>query len=185
MAGAAVPRAAAAARDRLSPALLLLAALPASGDVLEGRVVRVADGDTLTVLVGERPERVRLAGIDAPEKGQPFGERSKEGLSRLTFGKEVRVDWQKHDRYGRVVGKIWAPAPDAPCERSSCRRTLDVGLAQVTQGLAWHYKKYAPEQSEADRGRYASAKDEARARRAGLWAEPEPVPVPPWEWRRR
>lgn len=75
--------------------------------------------------------KVRLAGIDAPEKGQPFGERSKEGLSRLTFGKEVGVDWQTRDRYGRVVGQVWVASPDARCRGSGSPKTLDAGLAQV------------------------------------------------------
>jgi endonuclease YncB( thermonuclease family) len=104
--------------------------------------------------------RVRLAGIDAPEKGQPFGQRSEEGLSRVTFGKAVRVDWSKRDRYGRVVGQVWVAAPDARCQGAGCPKTLDAGLAQVTAGLAWHYKKYAHEQSPEDRGRYAFADEE-------------------------
>ena len=74
-------------------------------------------------------------------------------------------------------------SPDARCQHAACPKTLDVGLAQITVGLAWHYKRYAPEQSEEDREHYAFAEEEARARRAGLWREREPVP--PWEWRAR
>ena len=126
--------------------------------------------------------RVRLAGIDAPERGQPFGERSKQDLARLTFGKPVEIRWHKRDRYGRLVGQVWVVSPDARCQGAGCPKTLDAGLAQLTVGLAWHYKQYAGEQSEQDRERYAFAEVEARARRAGLWRDVDPVA--PWEWRK-
>jgi endonuclease YncB( thermonuclease family) len=152
----------------------------AAAETLVGRVVSVADGDTVTVLVGERePVKVRLAGIDAPEKAQPFGQRSKENLSRLVFGKPVRVDWDKRDRYGRVVGKVWVQPVSCP----TCPMTLDVGHAQLTVGLAWWYRKYAGEQSPEDQGAYEFSEQEAKAKRVGLWSEPNPIP--PWEWRRR
>ena len=123
----------------LAVAFVLLCATPAaSAALLEGRVVRIADGDTLTVLDGDRVQhRVRLAGIDAPEKVQPFGERSKQNLVRLVAGKPVEIRWHKKDRYGRVVGQVWVVAPDAPCQGAGCPKTLDAGLAQVTVGLAW------------------------------------------------
>lgn len=93
------------------------------------------------------------------------------------------MEWDKRDRYGRVLAKVWVAPPDARCQHPACPRTLDVGLAQLTLGLAWHYKRYAPEQSEEDRERYAFAEKEARARRAGLWRDRKPVA--PWEWRSR
>jgi len=146
---------------------------------LEGRVVGVADGDTITVLdAGKKQHRVRLAGIDAPEKGQAFGSRSRENLSRMVAGKEVTADCHKTDRYSRQICKVWVQPADCP----TCPKTLDVGLAQITVGLAWHYKAYEKEQSEEDRHRYADAENEARARRVGLW--PDGKPTPPWEWRR-
>ena len=127
--------------------------------------------------------KLRLASLDAPERGQPFGERSRQNLARLVAGKDVEVRWHKRDRYGRVVGQVWVVSPDMPChDKPECPKTLDVGLAQLTVGLAWHYKKYAGEQSEEDRERYAFAEVEARAKRAGLWRDP--APVAPWEWRR-
>ena len=163
--------------------LFLLASPASAADLLEGRVVRIADGDTLTVLdMDEVQHRVRLAGIDAPEKAQPFGERSRQNLARLVAGKPVEVRWHKRDRYGRVVGQVWVVSPDARCQGAGCPKTLDAGLAQVTVGLAWHYKRYAGEQSPEDRERYSFAEVEARARRAGLWRDPEPVA--PWEWRK-
>ena len=126
--------------------------------------------------------RVRLSGIDAPERAQPFGERSRQNLSRLVAGKPVEVRWHKRDRYGRVVGQVWVVSPDARCQGAGCPKTLDAGLAQLTVGLAWHYKQYAGEQSAEDRERYGFAEEEARARRAGLWREADAVA--PWEWRR-
>jgi len=169
--------------------LLLLSFLAATAwatasapNVLEGRVVAVADGDTLTLLDANNVQhKIRLAGIDAPEKGQPFGDRSKQSLSRAVMGKDVRVVWQKQDRYGRLVGTVWVAPPDSTCRGSPCVKTLDVDLAQLTVGLAWHFKKYASEQSPQERGQYAFAEEEARARKAGLWSEPDPVA--PWDWR--
>lgn len=98
-----------------APAILLLAlSLSAHADTLLGRVVGVADGDTVTVLdAGHQQHKIRLQGIDAPEKAQPFGERSKQNLSRMVFGKDVRVEWEKRDRYGRIVGKVWFSRPVA------------------------------------------------------------------------
>ncbi len=173
---------------RLAIALLLiLAGWGAVAATIEGRVVGVTDGDTVTVLDADhRQHKIRLAGIDAPEKakndeneGQPFGQRSKENLSRLVFNKDVRVDWTKRDRFKRIVGKVWVQPPDCP----TCPMTLDAGHAQITVGLAWWYQRYAKEQSPADRGAYAFSEKEARAKRVGLWRDPDPVP--PWEWRRR
>ncbi|WP_298829417.1 thermonuclease family protein [uncultured Piscinibacter sp.] len=149
---------------------LLLAAGPCIADMLEGRVVAIQDGDTLTVLDSSKTQRrVRLAGIDAPEKGQPWGNHSKEGLSSLAYGKQVEVQWHKRDRYGRMVGKVLVEG-------------CDVNLAQVSSGLAWHYAEYAREQSPDDRQRYAAAQETARQRRLGLWADREPIP--PWDFRR-
>lgn len=156
----------------------LLFYLPAFADVT-GVVVGVADGDTVTVLDAAKTQhKVRVAGIDAPEKAQPFGQRAKQRMSALVFGKVCRLEGDKRDRYGRTVAKVWVSPPD--CQ--GCPLTLDVGLAVLTSGLAWHYKKYQNEQSPEDRERYAFAEDEARSKRAGLWTEADPVP--PWDWRK-
>ena len=158
--------------------LLALFSLPAFADVT-CVVVGVADGDTVTVLDADKSQhKVRVAGIDAPEKAQPFGQRAKQRMSTLVFGKEVRLEGDKRDRYGRTVAKVWVSPPD--CQR--CPKTLDAGLAVLTSGLAWHYKKYQNEQSPEDRERYAFSEDEARSKHAGLWAEANPAP--PWEWRK-
>lgn len=158
--------------------LLFLVNLPAFADVT-GVVVGVADGDTVTVLDADRNQhKVRVAGIDAPEKAQPFGQRAKGRMSGLVFGKDVRLEGDKRDRYGRTVAKVWVSPPD--CHR--CPKTLDAGLAVLTSGLAWHYKKYQNEQSPEDRELYSFAENEARSKRAGVWSEANPVP--PWDWRK-
>jgi endonuclease YncB( thermonuclease family) len=158
--------------------LLFLFSLPAFADV-SGVVVGVSDGDTVTILDAEKTQhKVRVAGIDAPEKAQPFGQRAKQRMSALVFGKEVRLEGNKRDLYGRTVSKVWVSPPD--CQR--CPQTLDAGLAVLSSGLAWHYKKYQNEQLPEDRELYAITEEEARSNRSGLWAEANPVP--PWEWRK-
>jgi endonuclease YncB( thermonuclease family) len=152
------------------PVWLGLVAVIATAGTLSGKVVGISDGDTVTVLDAERRQhRIRLAGIDAPEKRQPFGQRSKEHLSRLVFGREVVVEIGKTDRYGREVGRILTGG-------------LDANLEQVREGFAWHYKAYAREQSTSDRRQYAEAEEGARTSTRGLWRDVSPVP--PWEWRR-
>jgi endonuclease YncB( thermonuclease family) len=94
------------------------------------------------------------------------------------FKKEVLVDWDKRDRYSRIVGKVGVQPADCP----TCPMTLDAGHAQITLGLAWWYRKYAKELSAEDRGRYEFEEHEAKARPVGLWRDAEPVP--PWDWRK-
>lgn len=144
--------------------------LPLSAATLEGRIVGVADGDTVTLLDGSNVQhKIRLAGIDAPESKQDFGNRSKQSLSDLVFAKAVTVETNKKDRYGRVVGKVTFDG-------------IDVNLQQVERGLAWHYKEYEREQSSNDRILYASAERDAKSAKRGLWRDSEPIP--PWEWRK-
>lgn len=116
-----------------------------------GKVVAVTDGDTIKVLDSTNTQyKVRLTGIDAPERGQPFGNKSREFLASMVAGKEVRVEPDKKDRYGRTLGKVWVRPADCP----SCGKTLDANLAQVTAGMAWWYRYYAKAQSPEDKGRY-------------------------------
>ena len=137
---------------------------------LTGRVIGIADGDTLTVLDDHFVQhKVRLSGIDAPEKTQPFGTVSRQHLALLTFGRQVRVVATKKDRYKRTVGKVLIGE-------------IDANLAQVEVGLAWHYREYAREQSPEDRRAYAEAEETARARGAGLWRDARPVA--PWTYRK-
>ena len=158
-------------RTLLAAATLIAVSLSASADALYGRVVAVADGDTVTVLGSDqRQHKIRLMGIDAPEKKQPYGSRSKQSISDLVFNRQVQVEYDKKDKYGRTVGKIIVNG-------------IDANLEQVTTGMAWHYKQYQREQSASDRAAYADAENEARAVRRGLWQEAEPTP--PWDWRRQ
>ena len=143
----------------------------AQADTLSGRVVAVHDGDTITVLDTNRTQhKIRLAGIDAPELKQAFGSRSKQNLSSLIYNRQVTVDWQKHDRYGRTVGVVLVDGHD-------------VNLEQVRAGMAWWYRQYARDQSPADRRLYEAAENDARTAKRGLWVDANPVP--PWKWRRR
>lgn len=160
---------------------LLLVAGAAVADVLTGRVVGVGDGDTITVLDEARQQhRIRLAGIDAPEKAQSFGNRSKQHLSDLVFARPVTVEWHKADRYGRKVGKVMVAEPT--CVEATCPQNIDAGLAQVTAGLAWWYRQYAREQRPEDRALYEAREVDAMAARVGLWSQREPMA--PWDWRR-
>jgi endonuclease YncB( thermonuclease family) len=137
---------------------------------LKGEVVSIADGDTLTVLdTNKRQYKVRLAGIDAPEKKQPFGDRSRRNLASLLFRSQIAVEWTKRDRYGRLVGVVRVGGTDA-------------GLQQIRAGMAWHYKTYQREQSRLERAAYADAEVQARQTRAGLWGDSNPQP--PWDFRR-
>ena len=135
-----------------------------------GRVVIIEDGDTIIVFDATNQNyTIRLQGIDAPEGGQSFGNRSRQNLSELVGGKEVTVEWFKRDRYGRIVGKVSLDGSD-------------VCLEQIKAGMAWHYKYYQSEQSNEDRELYANAETAARARGLGLWIDE--YPIPPWDFRR-
>ena len=137
---------------------------------LDARVVGVSDGDTITVLDADQHQwKIRLAGIDAPEKSQPFGQQSKHILSDRVFGKQVVIETGKTDRYGRTIGKVIVAGED-------------VNLEQVRAGLAWHYKKYEREQSAQDRMRYARAEEDARRGLRGIWQLP--APIAPWDYRK-
>ncbi|MDO8776167.1 MAG: thermonuclease family protein [Burkholderiaceae bacterium] len=137
---------------------------------IQGKVVGVTDGDTITVLDQSKTQhKIRLSGIDAPERGMPFGQKSKQHLSDLVAGKQVTVEATKIDRYKRSVGKVLVDGHDA-------------NLAQVEAGFAWHYKDYQREQSKADRLAYSQAEDLAREASKGLWMDGDPVP--PWNWRK-
>ncbi|MHB9100772.1 MAG: thermonuclease family protein [Sulfuricella sp.] len=152
----------------LLTAIALALSFPALAD-FTGNVVGVADGDTITVLDADKVQhKIRLTGIDAPEKKQPFGNRSKQSLSDMVFSKIVSVETVKRDRYGRELGKVLAGG-------------MDVNLEQVRAGLAWHYKAYERTQSAMDRQAYADTENEAKAAKRGLWVDADPMP--PWEWR--
>jgi endonuclease YncB( thermonuclease family) len=132
-------------------------------DVLHGLVVAVSDGDTITVLdESKQQHKIRLMGIDAPEKKQAYGQRSKESLSELVYMKEVEVTWSKHDRYGRTVGQVSVDG-------------TDMCLEQIKRGMAWHYKQYQREQLESDRSLYSESESVARDLKIGLWHDETPI----------
>ena len=166
-------------RGNVQKAMLILAAELAAflcvGGVsddaeIRGRVVRVADGDTITVLStpgragsmnppSSAPiqHKIRFYGIDAPESHQAFGQKSKQHLSSLVFGKDVRVKYKSRDKYGRILGTVYVDG-------------LDINLEMLKAGYAWHYKRFDSTPA------YAAAELEARQNRRGLWSDPNPTP---------
>jgi micrococcal nuclease len=138
---------------------LLALALPAHAY----QVIGIHDGDTMTLLVDKKPLKIRLANIDAPELRQPFGQRSKQALSDLCWGTDAEYEPQTIDRYGRTVAVVY-------CNGQESNRY------QVTQGMAWVYRKYNKD------WRLWALEQTAKEIKAGLWADKEPVP--PWEWRK-
>jgi endonuclease YncB( thermonuclease family) len=132
-------------------------------DTFAGLVVKVADGDTITVADANEERRVRLAQIDAPEKKQAFGPDARDKLSGLVLGKAVTVEYKATDRYGRLVGQVKIA-------------DTDVNLWLVREGCAWVYLDYPHTPA------YVSSESEARLGRRGLWALPSPVA--PWVYRR-
>ncbi len=148
---------------------LLLQAGQILAETILGRVVGVSDGDTITVLDSQRRQhKIRLAGIDAPESKQAFGQVSKKHLSDLVFDHDVTLDCGKTDRYQREVCVVLVNGEDA-------------NLAQVEAGMAWWYRKYASEQTSRQRDDYEASESRAKSVRRGLWSDMDPMP--PWEWR--
>jgi endonuclease YncB( thermonuclease family) len=138
---------------------------------IEGLVVGVADGDTITLLDQQKNTyKIRLQGIDAPEKKQAFGEKSKQSLHDLVHSKQVRIEYDKEDKYGRIVGKVTV-------------EDVDVCLQQLVLGMAWHYKKYQNEQSVSDRALYSETELTSKSLKLGLWTDD--TPMPPWEFRKK
>lgn len=151
--------------------LSLFVLKPAYADVLSGRVVGVADGDTITLLDNSNTQhKIRLGGIDAPERKQAFGNVSKKSISDMVFNQNVDVEWHKEDRYGRKVGKVLV-------------NDEDVNLEQIKRGMAWFYKKYKSELAREDQIIYEQAAHEAEANQVGLWVDAHPIP--PWEFRKQ
>lgn len=151
---------------RLLLLAVLLAACEAPQEII-GHVVAVADGDTVTVLTGaDQRIRVRLAQIDAPERGQPFSRLSTQSLREMVHNQQVRVVVEDIDQYGRTVGRIY---------RFMDNGELDANAEQVRRGMAWVYRRYA-----SDESLYA-LEQEAREARRGLWRQRNPVP--PWQHR--
>ena len=145
--------------------LLCLTCVPALAD-FSGPVVSVLDGDTISVMHNGRAEKVRLSGIDCPEKGQAYDKRAKQAASALVFGKEVTLQTHGKDNYGRTLGDVFL------------LDGTNVNHELVKQGWCWWYRKYAPGDMVLE-----GLETEAREAKRGLWAGPQPVP--PWEWRKK
>ncbi|MBD9361767.1 thermonuclease family protein [Methylomonas fluvii] len=154
----------------MRPALVVLflnlfLSVPALAEQHQGRVVGVHDGDTFTLLdAGNQQTKVRLAEIDAPEYGQSYGKKAKQELSSLIFGKAVMVTVQDTDRYGRLVGRVFAD-------------NQDVNAQMIERGAAWVYLKYLKDPS------LLPLQTDAQQAKRGLWKLPESERIPPWEWR--
>lgn len=150
---------------KLTAALtLLLLTLTAQALTIQGKVVHIADGDTLTILIaGKEQVKIRLAGIDTPEKAQPFGNKAKQALAALAFQQYVTVDVETKDRYGRTVGKVIVNG-------------IEVNAELVRQGMAWVYRKYTNDQ------KLYALEAEAKQAKRGLWATEHPIE--PWLWRK-
>jgi endonuclease YncB( thermonuclease family) len=137
---------------------------------ISGKVIAIHDGDTITVIDASNVQhKIRLAGIDAPELRQDFGDKAKQNLSGLIFGKTIEVITTKTDKYGRTVGKVLLNGED-------------INLRQIKDGFAWHYKEYENEQTLADRKLYAQAELDARDAASGLWFQSNFVA--PWDYRK-
>ena len=147
----------------------LVWALSTEGSELTGKVVSVSDGDTLRVLFDNQQIKIRLGGIDAPESDKPFGQASKRYLADAVAGQIVVVEFEKKDRYGRIIGKVLLNG-------------IDMNLRQVKAGYAWWYEYYKRDQSEPDQRAYSGADQQARNSGIGLWSEP--APINPYDWRK-
>jgi micrococcal nuclease len=149
---------------RLSFTFLIALLAPTLLWAWTGKVVGIADGDTITVLKAKTPVKIRLYGIDCPERGQAFGKKAKQFTAGMVFRKMVRIEPVDRDRYGRTVAWVYVDG------KNLCEELVRVGLA-------WHYKKYSSDKSLSD------MEFLARRNRVGLWSDPHAMP--PWEYRRR
>jgi endonuclease YncB( thermonuclease family) len=131
-----------------------------------GKVVGILDGDTIEVLQNDHAERIRLNGIDCPEKGQAYGKNAKQAASELIFGREVTLQTHGFDKYGRTIADV------------ILSDGTNVNQELVKNGWCWWYRKYAPKNVVLE-----ELERRARGGRLGLWADPDPIP--PWEWRKR
>ena len=142
--------------------LALILCLPLSLFAFSAKVVKISDGDTITILQGKQQIKVRLFGIDAPELEQPYGKKSKQFLANLIAGEVVEVEPKGKDRYKRTLGIIYF-------------KGQDINAQMVLNGYAWAYVKYSRI--------YVNQEKLARENKRGLWQSSDPTP--PWEWRKR
>ena len=144
--------------------LFLIFNLSAQAEIIEGLVVKIADGDTLTLLTGSNEKiKVRLAGIDTPERKQPFGSEAKQALSKLVFQKKALIEVETKDRYGRTVGIVFVDGQN-------------INYELVRQGMAWVYRKYTDDEI------FYGLEAQAKTKKTGLWADAKSIA--PWSWRK-
>jgi endonuclease YncB( thermonuclease family) len=146
---------------------MVLSFFSAQAETLTGKVVRIADGDTFTLLIDKKQHRIRLYGIDAPETkgGQAYSQKAKEYLSSMIAGKNVKVNIKNIDRYGRYLGIV------------STDKIKDVNLEMIKSGMAWHYSYYDNTPS------YKEAQQQSKNEKKGLWSDSNPIN--PYEWRKK
>lgn len=143
----------------------------ANKETIFARVVGISDGDTITVLAeGNKRIKVRLQGIDAPERSQAFGMRSRQNLAKLIFGKNIQIKSHGLDKYQRTLGTIFID-------------DQDVNEQMVKDGFAWFYRRYAKDLTGEQASRYEEAETEARDSKRGLWSDSNPTP--PWDYRKK
>lgn len=143
---------------------VLLGVTVASAQKFAVRVVGISDGDTFTVINQDKLQlKIRIFGIDAPEKGQDFGNKAKQALSDFIMGKVIQIDVQSKDSWGRLISYVYTP------------EGRDVSLLMLQEGMAWHFVKYD------DTEKYARAEAKARTKKKGLWSQPNPIA--PWDYR--
>ncbi len=132
---------------------------------LVGKVIKVSDGDTVTILTEDKvSHKIRLNDIDAPEKKQPFGNKSRDNLASYIAGEIVTVKYKSKDKYGRILGTIYF-------------ENLDINLQQIKNGYAWVYKQYSKNQT------YYQEEQKAKELKKGLWIEKNAIA--PWEFRKQ
>ncbi len=144
-------------------ALLCFVSLSVQAETFSAKVIAVMDGDTVLVLRGDQKLKVRMANIDAPEKDQAFGKQSRDSLLEMVGRKQVQIDSQAVDQYGRLIGQIKVDG-------------RDVNQEQVKRGMAWEYSHYHTDKT------YIGLQSDAQQARRGLWAQPSPQA--PWQWRK-
>ncbi|MCS6304903.1 MAG: thermonuclease family protein [Nitrospira sp.] len=152
-------------RQLISLLVLLLLFSGADAFPFTGEVVRILDGDTIEVLHNGKAQRVRLHGIDCPEKGQPFGNNAKQAISSLIFAQEVTLQIYGKDKYRRILADVLL------ADETNVNHQL------VKDGWCWWYRKYAPDNTALE-----ALENEAREEKKGLWIDHDPIP--PWEWRK-
>jgi len=147
--------------------LMLLLILLGLRLVWTGEVVGISDGDTITVLCNGKAKKIRLYGVDCPEKRQAFGKKAKQFTSSMVYGKTVEVETKDVDRYGRTVGLVYVDGES-------------LNKALIKAGYAWVYQRYCKEAFCKD---WLSLESAARENKIGLWSDPDPIA--PWDFRHK